>query len=30
VRPNDDGAYAECKPGNNDGVVKGVFCKPVG
>jgi hypothetical protein len=30
VKPNDDGAYAECKPGNNDGVVKGVFCKPAG
>ena len=30
VKPNDDGAYAECKPGNNDGIVKGVFCKPAG
>ncbi|MFO0757141.1 MAG: VCBS repeat-containing protein [Byssovorax sp.] len=30
VKPNDDGAYAECKPGNNDGTVLGVFCKPAG
>lgn len=28
VIPNDDGAYAECKPGNNKGVLEGVFCKP--
>ncbi|HRI70652.1 MAG TPA: VCBS repeat-containing protein [Polyangium sp.] len=28
VIPNDDGAYAECKPGNNLGTIYGVFCKP--
>jgi len=28
VIPNDDGAYAECKPGNNLGTIVGVFCKP--
>jgi hypothetical protein len=30
VVPNDDGAYTECKPGNNEGMVLGVFCKPAG
>jgi hypothetical protein len=30
VTPNDDGAYAECKDGNNDGLVLDVFCKPAG
>lgn len=30
VKPNDDGAYAECKPGNNEGIVKDVWCKPQG
>ena len=30
VRPNDDGAYAECKNGNNEGTVLGVYCKPAG
>lgn len=30
VKPNDDGAYLECKAGNNEGVVQGVFCKPAG
>ena len=28
VFPNDDGAYAECKSGNNKAVVQHVFCKP--
>ena len=28
VFPNDDGAYAECKSGNNKGIVHHVFCKP--
>lgn len=28
VIPNDDGAYAECKPGNNLGTIYGVYCKP--
>lgn len=28
VIPNDDGAYAECKDGNNEGLLKGVFCTP--
>jgi len=28
VIPNDDGAYAECEPGNNIGTIVGVFCKP--
>ncbi|AKT37943.1 FG-GAP repeat domain-containing protein [Chondromyces crocatus] len=28
VIPNDDGAYAECKPGNNEGLLRGVFCTP--
>jgi hypothetical protein len=28
VIPNDDGSYAECKPGNNLGTIYGVFCKP--
>ena len=28
VIPNDDGAYAECKPGNNLGTIVGIFCKP--
>ncbi|EYF04924.1 hypothetical protein [Chondromyces apiculatus] len=28
VIPNDDGAYAECKPGNNEGTLRGVFCTP--
>lgn len=28
VTPNDDGAYAECKEGNNDGIISAVFCKP--
>jgi hypothetical protein len=28
VIPNDDGAYAECKPGNNLGTIYGIFCKP--
>ncbi len=28
VIPNDDGAYAECKGGNNVGTIYGVFCKP--
>ncbi len=27
---NDDGAYLECKKGNDHGVVRGVFCKPAG
>jgi hypothetical protein len=30
VTPNNDGAYAECKPGNNNGTILGVFCKPAG
>jgi hypothetical protein len=30
VFPNDDGAYAECKSGNNKAVVHHVFCKPAG
>ena len=30
VTPNDDGAYNECKPENNDGTVLGVYCKPAG
>lgn len=30
VFPNDDGAYQECKSGNNHGTVYGVFCKPAG
>ena len=30
VIPNDDGAYAECKDGNNEGTVLHVFCKPSG
>ncbi len=29
VRANDDGALTECKAGNDQGVVKGVYCKPV-
>ncbi|EYF02578.1 CARDB domain-containing protein [Chondromyces apiculatus] len=28
VTPNDDHAYAECKEGNNDGVIQSVFCTP--
>ncbi|AKV00184.1 Rhs-family protein [Labilithrix luteola] len=28
VFPNDDGAYAECKSGNNKALVQHVFCKP--
>lgn len=28
VVPNDNGAYKECKPGNGQGVVLSVFCKP--
>jgi hypothetical protein len=28
VIPNDDGAYAECKEGNNEGTVLGVYCTP--
>ena len=28
VIPNDDGAYTECKPGNNEGTVLAVFCTP--
>jgi len=28
VIPNDDKAYKECKAGNNDGTIFGVFCKP--
>jgi hypothetical protein len=28
VIPNDDGAYTECKAGNNEGTVLGVYCKP--
>jgi hypothetical protein len=28
VIPNDDGAYAECKPGNNLGTIYGIYCKP--
>lgn len=28
VIPNDDGAYAECKDGNNEGILQGVFCTP--
>lgn len=28
VIPNDDGAYAECKDGNNEGTVLAVFCTP--
>ncbi len=28
VIPNDDGAYTECKPGNNEGTVLDVFCTP--
>jgi hypothetical protein len=28
VRPNDDGAYAECKAGNNEGTVLDVGCPP--
>ena len=30
VRPNDDGKYAECKAGNDEGSVLEVFCKPAG
>jgi hypothetical protein len=30
VFPNDDGAYAECKSGNNKATVLHVFCKPAG
>ena len=30
VTPNDDGAYAECKAGNNNGLVLGALCKPTG
>jgi len=29
VRANDDGALTECKDGNNEGVVQGVFCEPL-
>jgi hypothetical protein len=29
VTPNDQMQYAECKKGNNDGVIQGVFCMPV-
>jgi hypothetical protein len=28
VIPNDKGQYAECKPGNNIGVIYGVYCQP--
>ena len=28
VVPNDQGQYAECKPGNNEGTVLGVYCEP--
>lgn len=28
VKANDDQAYLECKPGNDQGVVLGVYCKP--
>jgi hypothetical protein len=28
VIPNDDGAYEECKDGNNEGTIFAVFCKP--
>jgi hypothetical protein len=28
VKVNDDGAYLECKPGNDEGLVVDVFCKP--
>jgi hypothetical protein len=30
VKPNDDGKYAECKTGNDEGSVLEVFCKPAG
>jgi hypothetical protein len=27
--PNDQGQYAECKAGNNEGIVAGVYCEPL-